>query len=278
MGFGKSAMAERVKSKKPEIEGLITGILSNAKSAGAHELKAWKKPEADLRRLVKHDYVTSLRRNMDYHQLRQLVDAFNELLPEFNRETTGMMSIDRFSEMASDMKFHFKAEPYEGPEGLALRGFYVTRNQGVLKRPLIYVNTAHHPLAVSATFCHELAHHFSSELFEAQADEPVHFFFDADYAAHLNEPGELASDAMVSLAAYPEPMARKAFASEWNWGLVARAKNLPEAALAEVQKHLKKIYGFNLMERIPPDRRLHYLAGMIHYAKLRWALLIEFDL
>jgi hypothetical protein len=271
-------MAERTKSKKPQIEELITGILSNAKSAGAHELKAWKKPEADLRRLVRHDYVTSLRRNMDYHQLQQMIAAFHEILPEFNRETTGMMSIDRFAEMATDMRFHFKAEPYEGPEGLALRGFYVTRNQGILKKPLIYVNTAHHPLAVSATFCHELAHHFSSELFEEQAEEPVHFFFDADYAAHLNEPGELMSDAMVSLAAYPAAMARKAFATPWDWGLVARAKNLPEAALAEVQKHLKKIYGFNLMERVPPDRRLHYLAGMIHYAKLRWALLIEYDL
>lgn len=270
-------MAER-KSKKPKIEDLMSEILSRAKSAGAQQLEAWKKPEADLRRLVRHDYVTSLRRNMNYHQLRQLVAAFQELLPEFNRETTGMMSIERFAQMASEMHFHFKAAPYEGPEGLALRGFYVTRKQGILKRPLIYVNTAHHPLAVSATFCHEVAHHFSSELFEAEADEPVHFFFDADYAAHLNEPGELASDAMVSLAAYPETTARRFFATQWDWGLVARAKNLPEAALNEVQKHLKKIYGFNLMERIPPDRRLHYLAGMIHYAKLRWALLIEYDL
>jgi hypothetical protein len=270
-------MAER-KTKKPKIEDLIAQILINAKSAGAHQLAAWKKPESDLRRLVRYDYVTSLRRNMNYHQLRQLVGAFKELLPEFNRESIGMMSIDRFAQMAADMRFHFKAAPYEGPEGLALRGFYVTRNQGILKRPLIYVNTAHIPLAVSATFCHELAHHFSSELFEEEADEPVHFFFDADYAAHLSEPGELASDAMVSLAGYPEAMARKAFATPWNWGLVARAKNLPEAALGEVQKHLKKIYGFNLIERIPPDRRLHYLAGMIHYAKLRWALLIEYDL
>jgi len=271
-------MAARVKAKKPQIEELIGGILANAKSAGAHQLAAWKKPEKDLRRLVRYDYVTSLRKNLNYHQLRQLVAAFQELIPEFNRETTGMMSISRFSEMAAQMGFHFKAAPYEGAEGLALRGFYVTRNQGILKQPLIYINTAHHPLAVSATFCHELAHHFSSELFEEPVDEPVHFFFDADYAAHLNEPGELASDAMVSLAGYPEPMARRAFASPWNWGLVARAKNLPEAALNEVQKHLKKIYGFNLIARIPPDRRLHYLAGMIHYAKLRWALLIEYDL
>ncbi|MGH7916657.1 MAG: hypothetical protein ACREQE_04250, partial [Candidatus Binataceae bacterium] len=143
--------------------------------------------------------------------------------------------------------------------------------------PLIYVNTAHHPTAVSATFCHEFGHHLSSELFGPQK-EPVHFFIDADYAAHLKEPHELAADAMVSLAAYPQPLARKIFPAEWNWGLVARARNLPEAALNEVRAHIRRFYGFDLMERIPANQRLHYLSGMIHYAKLRWALLAEYDL
>ena len=36
--------------------------------------------------------------------------------------------------------------------------------------------------------------------------------------------------------------------------------------------------GSTLMERIPANQRLHYLLGMIHYAKLRWALLAEYDM
>jgi hypothetical protein len=32
------------------------------------------------------------------------------------------------------------------------------------------------------------------------------------------------------------------------------------------------------MEHIPVNQRLNYLSGMIRYAKLRWALLAEFDL
>jgi hypothetical protein len=57
-----------------------------------------------------------------------------------------------------------------------------------------------------------------------------------------------------------------------------RAKNLTEAALNEIRGHLRKVYGFDLMERIPVNQRLNYLSGMIRYAKLRWALLAEFDL
>jgi len=176
------------------------------------------------------------------------------------------------------LDLHFNASPNAEDDGLALRGFYVNRKEGMLQRPLIYVNTAHHPLAVSSTFCHEVGHHMSSELLGQSEEEPVHFFFDADYASHLEEPGELAADVMVSIAAYPEPFARKVFETPWKWGLVAQAKDMTEAALAEVRGHLKRMYGFDLMERIPAHQRLHYLSGMIHFAKLRWALLAEYEI
>ena len=269
-------MASRVKTDN-KLEELLAGVLSNVRVSGADRIKAWKKPGDDIRRLVKHYYVRSLRRKMSYPAVKELLSAFHRLAPEFNREPIGVMSVERFAQMAANMKFHFKAAPYAGDEGLALRGFYVTRKQGMLKHPLMYVNTAHHPLAVSTTICHELGHHMSSELFGLE-EEPIHFFFDADYAAHLEEPSELAADVMVSFAGYPEPIARKIFETPWDWGLVARAKNLTEAALDEVRAHIRKVYGFDLMERIPSNQRLHYLSGMIHYAKLRWALLAEYDL
>jgi len=262
---------------KSKVEQLIAEVLCSAVNGAAPQIAAWKKPGEDIKRLVRYDYVRSLRRNLDYRQVKELVEAFDEIFPGFNSRPIDMMSIDRFARMASEMRFHFKASPFTEDDGLALRGFYVTRKRGILKHPLIYLNTAHHPLAVSTTFCHELGHHVSSELF-GLSQEPVHFFFDADYATHLEEPAELAADIMVSFAGYPGPTARKIFERPWNWGLVARAKNLTEAALNEVRKHLRKVYGFDLMERIPPNQRLNYLSGMIHYAKLRWALLAEYDL
>jgi hypothetical protein len=260
------------------IEKMVLRILAETRNKEAQKIEAWKKPSDDIKRLVRHDYVRSLRRNLPYRELRTLVGAFSEKLPGFNHEVVGMMPLDQLAGWAAALDLHFKASPNAGEDGLALRGFYITRREGILKRPLIYVNTAHHPLAVASTFCHEVGHHMSSELLGEDLDTPVHFFFDADYASHLEEPSELAADVMVSLAAYPEPIARRIFATPWKWGLVARAKDMTEAALAQVRGHLKKAYGFDIMERIPANQRLHYLSGMIHYAKLRWALLAEYDI
>jgi hypothetical protein len=270
-------MTAKARTEK-KVEDLIAGILAMARVNGAEQISAWKKPGEDIHRLVRHDYVRSLRRNLPYQPVTALLSALHDILPTLNTEPIGMMSVERFAEIAAELRIHFRAAPYEGKEGLALRGFYVNRTQGMLKRPLIYINTAHHPLAVSTTFCHEVGHHLSAQMFGTEADEPVHFFFDADYAGHLGDAGELAADAMVSLAAYPYPIAKKIFETPWNWGLVARAKDLTQAALAEVRGHVRRVYGFDLMERIPANQRLHYLSGMIHYAKLRWALLAEYDL
>ncbi|HVA81794.1 MAG TPA: hypothetical protein VNF29_12785 [Candidatus Binataceae bacterium] len=273
----RSIAMTRAVNSDAQVEKLITGILSMTRDGEADKFAAWKKPSDDIRRLVRHDYVRSLRRNLPYREIKTLVEAFAQVVPSFNREPIGELSPERLAAWASDLGLHFKAAPYAGDDGLALRGFYVTRAHGMLKRPLIYVNTAHHPLAVCSTFCHEVGHHMSAEMLGEQNDL-VHFFFDADYAAHLEDPCELAADVMVSFAAYPEPIARKIFAVPWRWGLVAQAKDLTEAALAEVVGHLKRFYGFNLMERIPAPQKLNYLSGMIHFAKLRWALLAEYDI
>jgi hypothetical protein len=260
-----------------KVERLLAAVLKNAQMSTPRQVKSWKRPGEDIRRLVAHDYVRSLRKGLGYRQVKTLLKAFQDIFPGFNIESLRMMSEQRFAEIAADMRFHLRATPYDGEEGLALRGFYVTSAEGTLKRPLVYINTAHHPLAAATTFVHELGHHVSAKLL-ALDEVPVHFFFDADYAAHLEEPGELAADVAVSLAGYPEAKARQIFAKPWDWGLVARAKNLTEENLSDVRVHLKRVYGFDLMEHLPADRRLHYLTGMIHYAKLRWAVLAEYDL
>src|ERR1700682_1857920 len=141
-------MASKV-SAQARIERMIARILSETYDREADKIAAWKKPTDDLRRLVRHDYVRSLRKNLPYRELKALVAGFTELLPGFNRQFVGMMPTYQLAEYAANLNLHFKAAPNEGDDGLALRGFYVTRKDGILKRPLIYVNTAHHPLAVS---------------------------------------------------------------------------------------------------------------------------------
>jgi hypothetical protein len=243
-----------------------------------HNVAAWRRPTADLRRLLKHDYVKSLRRALDYGQIRKLVSGFKQIFPTFNAHSLSMMSDEEFRTLTNRLGVHCKTARYVEDNGMALRGFYVADTAGLLKFPLIFINTAHHRLAAMTTFVHELGHHVACKRLQLDP-EPVHFFFDAAYAEHLAKPGELAADLMVCLAGYPEETARKIFATDWNWGLVARAENLPEAAFNEVRRHLKRAYGFDLpFEQMSESQRLHYLTGMIHYAKLRWALLAEYDL
>ncbi|MGD0074916.1 MAG: hypothetical protein ABSD31_11325 [Candidatus Binataceae bacterium] len=266
-------------ARQPEsnIESFVSEILAKASATGALELSAWRKPEKAFRRLIQRDYVRDLRRNLSYRQLLTLLEAVDATLPRLNREPLNLMPVNEQAQLAARLGLHFKAAPHTDTDGLALRGFYVNKTREVLKRPLIYVNTAHPPVVVSTTFCHELGHHFAGDILRPRHQE-VQLFFDADYAKHLSDPSELAADVLVSLAGYPRPLASKLFAEAWDWGLVARAKNLPDAVFSEVNAHLKKVYGFDLRAGISPRQKLNHLAGVIHYAKLRWALLAEYDI
>jgi hypothetical protein len=231
-----------------------------------------------VRKLFRRDYVRDLRRNLSYRDLRTFIETASELWPRLNRESVGVAPREQMATLAAAMHLHFKATRYAGPEGLALRGFYVGDADNLLKRPLVYVNTAHHPVAVSAAFCHEIGHHMARSLFTADHD-PVHLFFDADYASHLDDPTELAADVVVALAAYPEPVARRIFAEAAPLaGLVAQTRELSDDAFARVRARIESQFGLNFTALKPAGQAIRYLAGMIHFAKLRWALLAEYEL
>jgi len=163
------------------IETFVGEILANASATGALELSAWRKPEKAFRWLIRRDYVRDLRRNLSYRQLRTLLKTVDEVLPRLNREPLDLMPIKEQAQLAAHLGLHFKAAPHTDTEGLALRGFYVNKLQNVLKQPLIYVNTAHPPVVVSTTFCHELGHHFAADVLRPRRQK-VHLFFDADYS------------------------------------------------------------------------------------------------
>jgi hypothetical protein len=46
----------------------------------------------------------------------------------------------------------------------------------------------------------------------------------------------------------------------------------------EAVAHVANKYGFNGDPSLPHEHRVQYLAGVLHYAKLRKALFDEFDL
>jgi hypothetical protein len=261
-----------------EAESTIEGLLGNLWAINRRKFAAWKRPAIDFRRLLERDYVRGLRRGLRYADVKSLVGAFAEIFPGFNQRSVAMMDGEDYRRIADRFGIHLKAAPYVEHDGMALRGFYVAGAPGYLKRPLIFVNTAHHQIAAGSSFIHELGHHVAKQRLGLPAGQ-VNYFFDAEYSRHLSDCAELAADVTVSLAGYPVGVARRIFSTPWNWGLVARATNLTGDAFAEVRLHLKKSYGFDLqVEEFPQEQRLRYLAGMIHYAKLRWALLAEYDL
>lgn len=225
-----------------------------------------------MRKLVARDYVLAVRQLLTRSVLRQLILSATRIWPRFNREPMdGSGESSHLSDIASGLRLHFKASPNAGKDGLALRGFYADKSGELLRRPLIYVNTAHHPLAVAATFCHEVGHHLSTRIL-AKHEGDVLLYFDADYGAHLEDQAELAADALVSLAAYPLPAAKRLFRRPGE----SATHNLDAATLERIKQHYKRSYGFDFSARMPVAQNLHYLTGMVHYAKLRAALLEEF--
>ncbi|HLX36873.1 MAG TPA: hypothetical protein VKR29_03695, partial [Candidatus Binataceae bacterium] len=106
----------------------------------------------------------------------------------------------------------------------------------------------------------------------------VQFFFDIDYAGHLSDLSELTADVVLALAAYPAPLAREIFGCPDE----SRTENrslAPDRMLARILEHYHSRFGVSLGgTEMSPSRKLNYLGGMIHFAKLRSALLTEYGL
>ena len=193
--------------------------------------------------------------------------------PHLNREPLRLVTPREFTRLWSSLGIDFRLANLGGPQGLALMGFYAGK-VGPSRRPLIYVNTAHHPAAVGVAFSHEMGHHLTAKLFSSQK-EHAHYLTYTSYEEHLDDQAELAADCLVSLGAFPGDIARKMFKSEN--GPSARAKP-DEPVFTRVSNYVQCRYGFNLDARLPAHKKLPYLAGMIHYANLRRALLNEYDI
>jgi hypothetical protein len=181
-----------------------------------------------------------------------------------------------FAERASALGADFRIAKMPWPSGLALFGFYLGKDSGLEKRPLICLNGAHHPAAVATAFLHEVGHHVTAELFSTRK-EMIQLSRQTGYGAHLDDPRELAADVLVSLGLYPRKMASQLFGS-------TRAREKPNAVegsklppAAKAVLGTAQRYGLDF-ERLPVQKRLQYQAGLIHFTRLREALLDEYGL
>jgi hypothetical protein len=276
---GAARMTQALKLDR-DIGRLVRSILAEATGKGTKELRAWKQPQREISRLFQRDYARSLREMFGAADIRYLVGAACAIWPNFNRAPMGPPSMRLFAEVSAHLRLHFSSAPYRQRGGFAVRGFYL-KTPAALGKPLIYVNSAHHLLAVGTAFCHEVGHHLSADMFSpANRDlKGARLYFGAEYSAHLDDPAELAADILVSLAGYPSPAARQIFSSGGAAGVAALPLGARGGkAFDAVREHLRSRYGFDFTAALPPTRKLHYLTGMIHYARLREALLAGYDL
>jgi len=222
------------------------------------------------------EYGPSVREIFGRSELRELVSEARRLVwPHLNQQPLRLGSPREFREAWAPLGIEFRMAKLRSPRGMALLGFYVGKSP-VSKRPLICVNTAHHRAAMSGAFAHEMGHHLTARMFGFQQDEQPHHMGYSGYGFHLDDPPELAADVFVSLGILPKRVAEQFFdgrrRSSAGTG-VTRANGMVEAVAYVANK-----YGFNADPNLPQENRVRYLAGVLHYAKLRKALFDEFDL
>ena len=253
------------------LEGLVREILGVAREAERARAGALQDIKNNFKSLAQRDYARCLSAHFSRRDLHGILVTVEGTLPQVNRKQFKLKPLPDLAKAASRLGTEFRADTYEGPAGRSLRGFYVEREAA--KQPLIVVNTAHHPLAVNSAFWHEVGHHLTARLLHWQERSP-RLSFGGDYHEHLDDSKELVADMLVSLAYYPNSAAQRMFGSLLQGG---SAENT-DKVVSRARAHLRSVSGFNFTKRVPATENLHYLAGMIHYARLRLALLAEYDI
>jgi hypothetical protein len=253
------------------LKRVVRDILAVAGEAERVRAAAPRKIEKDFQPIARRDYERCLKLNFSRRELSQILESFRTALPNLDHEQLKPMALPSLANVASSLGLKFQANPFDGPEGAGLRGFYVATK--ALKQPLMCLNTDHHRTAINSTFWHEMGHHLTVPLLPHPEESPT-LSFGRDFEEHLGDPKELAADILVSLVCYSHSAAKELFGPLLQKG---SAENI-HAVVSAAKTHMNAVWGFNFDNRIPAAANLHYLEGMIHFAKLRLALLAAYDI
>lgn len=243
-----------------------------ARSGPEAEAPSLQEVQEQLRALAGLDYSRLVRRLFDRRQLLKICDEFSVVSPKLNVEVIRERELKRLAQIARELGTEFSASRFSHDERSGLRGFYVRQGNGI-KRPLICLNTAGHPVVMVSAFWHEVGHHLTSRMFDDRKGE-IRLSLTSSYHLHLNDPLETAADVLPTLIAYPRPAAARLFARSLRDGTVPNIAGL----VARLRSHLRAISHFEFSEEFSATQNLRYLTAMIHSGKLRWAVLSEFDI
>jgi len=258
------------------IEGLAAEVLASSKSARRHSA-ASESANEEIQSIVQRDYGRALRKSLSRTEVLEIVaDAKAMVWPNLNQKPVRLVSPKEFTRLWSSLGVEFRLAKFGSPEGLALLGFYA-RKVGPARRPLICVNTAHHPAAIGAAFCHEMGHHLTARIFDSKNDQPQLLAYTA-YEEHLDDPAELAADSLVSLGVFPQEIAHYLFGEFDRRSALGRRRQTTLPMFAGVLSYFQTRYNLHFDATLNREKKQQYLAATIHYAKLRRALLLEYDI
>jgi len=235
---------------------------------------------AELRRevtgIIRKDYGQALHKCLSRSEVREIAEeGKTRVWPGLNRAPVTLVSPNEFVRRWSSFGVDFKFASLSWKEGLSLLGFYVNKIDRIRMRPLIFVNTAHHPAVVGVALDHEMGHHLTSQIFGA--GQKTHLLSQTGFQEHLVEPAELAADTLVSLGIFPEPVARTLFSTANQALAGSRSSEESDRAFAKLLAYVANRYGFRFDQIGGVNKRLQALAALVHYAKLRRALLDEYN-
>jgi hypothetical protein len=267
----------RIPSRNPdamvsrEVDGLVSRLLGETRIPFRSLSKRVLAQLTDLKQILTANYLEA--KGLPSRVMLQELSLIAE--KEIRPHTAQWKSIDDSPQLLSHMSKMFgprelelRAEPYREGAGLALRGFFCRANVGNRDKFVIFLNTAHHPGAVSATLGHELGHYIYGSLVGEK--HAMTAFMEGELSAHIDEPDELFADSLVALTAYtPELM-----------GLIGIVNRVRPGTADELFNRIKLAYEliggrFNLdlgHDNVAPAWRVRYLASMTHFFKLRCAL------
>jgi hypothetical protein len=250
------------------LQDLIRCILDS--SVGGADKATMRGAYRHFSAIARLDYRTALRGHFDDWQIRELISELRRMLPDLNRKIFSETRIKHLAKKAAGLGVTLQAKPFDGARGRALRGFYLSgeSRQG---EPLLYVNTAGHPVAVAAAFWHEVGHHLGHRIFGGH-QEAFNLSFEANYADHLTSPDELVADMVMTLGCYPRLAAQRIFGAKSIRGSGA------EALVMSAHRYIRGTTSLDFDQTTPAQDNIHMLAGMIHLAKLRAVLLSEYGI
>ncbi|HEY2107065.1 MAG TPA: hypothetical protein VGH29_14805, partial [Candidatus Binataceae bacterium] len=201
------------------------------------------------------------------HELSGIIDRdirtrFDGLSTDWNKEEL----LRYLAEVFGPREIEVRAEPYRRGSGLALRGFFCRAQVSKKSKFVIFLNTAHPPAVIAATFGHELGHYLYGSM--VQETSTFNAFIEGSFSRHLSDESELFADCLVALAAYDHDTLKRIAAGD-SGSRVDRSVVL----LKEIHRMIDSRYHLNLSPgRLAAVSRVSYLTAMIHFFKLRRAL------